>query len=89
MTAELIFLRLVHILGATFWLGSGLFTTFFLVPALGQVGPAGAGPVMGALKQRGLFTVLPVMALLTILSGARLLHINHEVIDVPVPLAVA
>jgi uncharacterized membrane protein len=75
MTAEFIILRLVHILGGIFWLGSGLFTTLFLVPALGRLGPAGAGPVMGALQQRRLFTVLPLVAVVTILSGARLLHI--------------
>ncbi|HEU4747343.1 MAG TPA: hypothetical protein VFS56_02500 [Gemmatimonadaceae bacterium] len=75
MSAELLVLRIVHVLGGIFWLGSGLFTTFFLVPALGRVGPAAAGPVMGALQQRRLFTVLPVVALLTIISGARLLHI--------------
>jgi hypothetical protein len=74
MSAELFVLRLVHILGGIFWLGSGLFTMFFLMPALGRVGPA-AGPVMGALQQRRLFTVLPVVALLTILSGLRLFQI--------------
>ena len=72
MSTELVVLRLVHILGGIFWLGSGLFTTFFLIPALGRAGPAAAGPVMGALQQRRLFTVLPVVALLTILSGVRL-----------------
>ncbi len=75
MSTELLVLRLVHILGGIFWLGSGLFTTFFLIPALGRVGPATAGPVMGALQQRRLFTVLPVVALLTILSGIRLFQI--------------
>jgi uncharacterized membrane protein len=75
MTAEIIVLRLVHILGGIFWLGSGLFTSLFLVPALGRLGPAGAGPVMGALQQRRLFAVLPLVAVATILSGARLLHI--------------
>ncbi|MDQ3675082.1 MAG: hypothetical protein M3365_12020 [Gemmatimonadota bacterium] len=75
MSTELIVLRLVHILGGIFWLGSGLFTTFFLMPALGRAGPAAAGPVMGALQQRRLFTVLPVVALLTILSGLRLFQI--------------
>lgn len=74
MIAELLVLRLVHILGGIFWLGSGLFTTFFLVPALGRVGPA-AGQVMGALQQRRLFTVLPVVAILTILSGLRLFQV--------------
>ena len=75
MTAEFLVLRVVHILGGIFWVGSGLFTTFYLIPALGRVGPAAAGPVTGALQQRRLFTVLPIVALLTILSGTRLLHI--------------
>ena len=75
MSTELLVLRIVHVLGGIFWLGTGLFTTFFLVPALGRLGPQAAGPVMGALQQRRLFTVLPVVALLTIISGARLLHI--------------
>ena len=75
MSTELLVLRLVHILGGIFWLGSGLFTTFFLMPALGRVGPAAAGPVMGALQQRRLFTILPIVALLTMLSGLRLFHI--------------
>ena len=72
---ELLVLRLVHILGGIFWLGSGLFTTFFLMPALGRVGPATAGPVIGELQQRRLFTILPVVAVLTMLSGLRLFHI--------------
>lgn len=75
MSAELLVLRLVHILGGIFWLGSGLFTTFFLMPALGRAGPAAVGPIMGALQQRRLFTVLPVIAVLTILSGLRLFQI--------------
>ena len=75
MHAEILVLRLVHILSAIFWLGTGLFTTFFLIPALGRMGPAAAGPLMGALQARRLFTVLPVMALLTMLSGFRLLQI--------------
>jgi uncharacterized membrane protein len=74
MTAEILVLRLVHILGGIFWVGIGLFNTFFLMPALGKVGPA-AGPVIAALQQRRLFTVLPTIAVLTILSGVRLLWI--------------
>ena len=75
MTAEILVLRLVHILGGIFWVGSGLFTTFFLVPALASSGPS-AGPVMMALQRRHLFTALPVSALLTILSGLRLMWIG-------------
>jgi uncharacterized membrane protein len=75
MSIELLVLRIVHVLGGIFWVGSGLFTTFFLMPALGRAGPPAAGPVMGALQQRRLFTILPVVAVLTIISGARLLQI--------------
>ncbi|MEX2109031.1 MAG: hypothetical protein WD802_00310 [Gemmatimonadaceae bacterium] len=74
MTAEILVLRLVHILGGIFWVGSGLFTTFFLMPALAASGPA-AGQVMAGLQQRRLFTVLPIVALLTIASGLRLMWI--------------
>ena len=73
--AELIVLRVVHVLGAIFWLGSGLFTAFFLMPAMTKAGPAVAGPVMAGLQQRRLMTILPIVALLTMLSGIRLMMI--------------
>jgi uncharacterized membrane protein len=75
MIAEILVLRLVHILGGIFWLGSGLFTSFFLVPALTQSGSA-AGQVMVGLQQRRLFTVLPTVGVLTIVSGLRLMWIT-------------
>src|SRR5262245_3589663 len=74
MAAEILVLRFVHILGGIFWLGSGLLVSFFLVPSLANAGPV-AGQVMGALQQRRLFTILPIVALLTILSGLRLIWI--------------
>ncbi len=72
--AELIVLRLVHVLGGIFWVGGGLYSTLFIVPALAKAGPA-AGPIMAELMRRKLFTVLPVVALLTMLTGLRLLWI--------------
>jgi uncharacterized membrane protein len=75
MAVELLVLRLVHILGGIFWVGAGLFTTFFLAPALKAAGPAAAGAVMGNMQKRRLFQVMPIVALLTILSGARLMWI--------------
>jgi uncharacterized membrane protein len=73
--SELIVLRLIHILGAILWLGSGLFTAFFLQPALAKAGPGAAGPIVADLQRRRLFTILPTVALLTILSGIRLMMI--------------
>ena len=72
---ELIVLRFIHVVGGAFWVGTVLFVSFFLLPALSQTGPA-MGQVMGALQRRGMMTVLPIVALLTILSGLRLMWIT-------------
>jgi len=74
MKAELLTLRLIHILGAIFWVGSLMFTSFFLVPVI-RSSPAVAGQVMAGLQKRRLFIALPIVALLTIASGLRLLSI--------------
>lgn len=74
MNAELLVLRLVHILGGIFWVGSAIFTSFFLIPVIGS-SPAVAGQVMAGLQKRRLFTILPIVAFLTIVSGIRLLAI--------------
>lgn len=75
MHAELLVLRLVHILSAILWVGSGLFTTFFLIPAL-TASPAAMGQVVAGLTRRRYFLVLQLAAGLTILSGLRLLMID-------------
>jgi uncharacterized membrane protein len=75
MSVELIVLRLIHVVGGIFWVGSSLFTFFFLMPTVMQAGPAVAGPVMGGLQQRKLMVWMPVVAILVILSGLRLMMI--------------
>lgn len=72
--AELILLRLVHVLGGIFWVGAGLFNLVFLGPAMAAAGPA-AGPMMEVFRRRRMFVVMPTVALLTILSGLRLMMI--------------
>lgn len=74
MKAELLVLRLVHVLGGIFWVGGMMYSTFFLVPALGD-SPAVAGQLMAGLQKRRLFLILPIVALLVILSGIRLMWI--------------
>lgn len=74
-TAEFLVLRLVHILSAIVWLGSGVFTGIFLIPALSG-SPAVMGQVLAGLQRRKYFVVFPVVATLTILSGLRLLWIT-------------
>ncbi|MEP7002862.1 MAG: hypothetical protein ABI969_20385 [bacterium] len=74
MIAELLVLRFVHVVGGIFWVGSALFTALFLAPALTTAG-VNAGQVFAALGKRRLFVALPLVALLTIASGARLMWI--------------
>lgn len=63
-----IVLRLVHIVSGATWVGMVALATFFVAPALSDAGPEG-GKVMAALQKRGLLTVMPVVALLTLISG--------------------
>ena len=74
MTAEVVVLRLIHVLGAIFWLGSMMFMSLFLMPALAQLGP-GAGPVMKGIVDRKFPVYVPIVAVLTMLSGLRLMMI--------------
>jgi uncharacterized membrane protein len=75
MHAELIILRIIHILTAIMWVGGGIFTSFFLAPALAS-SPAVLGQVMAGLQRRRVMTIMPIVATLTILSGLRLLWIG-------------
>lgn len=77
MQAELLVLRLVHVIGGIVWVGSAVFMAIFLFPALASAGPA-AGQVMGAMQRRRIFTVLPVVAVLTLLSGVRLMQLTSN-----------
>ena len=75
MTAEIIVLRFVHVVGGIFWVGAILLNSLFIFPALMEAGPAAMGPVMAGLQRRKLMAILPVVAVLTILAGARLMSI--------------
>lgn len=77
MHAEILVLRLVHVGCGILWVGAMVFMSGFLLPALQQAGPAG-GAVMGALQRRRLMTYMPVVAILTILSGFRLYWIMSD-----------
>jgi hypothetical protein len=63
-----IVLRLIHIVGGALWVGMVTFATYFLQPAVQEVGPDG-GKVMAAIQRRGLMTVVPILAILTLISG--------------------
>jgi len=67
----MIVLRLLHIVLGAFWVGSLIFISFYLMPSVQELGPDG-GKVVQALTRRGIFSVLPVVAILTILAGLGL-----------------
>lgn len=64
----IVVLRFAHIVSGALWVGMLAFTVFFLSPALAEVGPD-SGKVMAALQRRRLMVVMPVIALITIISG--------------------
>lgn len=71
-----IVLRLVHIIGGVFWVGSVMFLAIMLAPSLRAVGP-GAGPVMNQLvKVRRMPMIMMAAAILTIGAGIWLLIID-------------
>jgi hypothetical protein len=63
-----IVLRLIHLVAGALWVGMATFTTYYLQPALQEVGPDG-GKVMAVIQRRGVMTVMPILAVATLLSG--------------------
>jgi uncharacterized membrane protein len=68
MSALFLLMRLVHIVLGVFWVGAIIFVTIYFMPSVRDAGPDG-GKVMLALMRRGYMNILPVVAVLTLLSG--------------------
>lgn len=64
----IIVLRLLHVVLGVFWAGTLIFFATYLVPSVREAGPDGA-KVMAAIQRRRFLDVMPVVALLTIVSG--------------------
>jgi uncharacterized membrane protein len=65
-------LRAAHVLCAAVWIGSTVYISLLLTPAVEDAGPAG-GQIMMRLDRRGLHTYMAAVAATTIVSGAYLL----------------
>ncbi len=65
MHGELIALRILHIGGGVFWVGTTLFAAFFLEPSVSAAGPAG-GEVMKRLNATRFHPVMITLTLLTL-----------------------
>jgi uncharacterized membrane protein len=68
MNAIFLTLRALHVLCAALWLGSVVLLTFFVMPAITQLGPD-AGRVMTGLQKVGLNAFMGAIGGLTVLSG--------------------
>lgn len=77
MNMEWQVLRILHVLGGVIWAGTAIFLSFFLIPALGDVGPAG-GQVMGALVKRRVFVIIPTIAVIVMIAGLRMMWISSD-----------
>ncbi|MGH7521143.1 MAG: hypothetical protein ACREMI_07675 [Gemmatimonadales bacterium] len=64
----MIVLRFVHVVSGAIWVGMMAFMTLFLMPAVNEAGPEG-GKLMVALQRRRVPVYLPILALVTIVSG--------------------
>ena len=60
--------RVLHILFAALWVGSAVFFTLYVTPAIRATGPHGA-PVMAELMRRRMGGFIAAAAMLTVLSG--------------------
>lgn len=72
MTAYIILLRLIHIIGGVFWAGSSFMLAGFVQPAVQGAGPAG-GQVMQQLMGKTRFPmIIAASSIATLLSGILL-----------------
>jgi len=72
---ELLALRLIHVLGGIIWVGGAFVSMVWFAPAIMSAGPAAAS-IGATLQRRKMMQVMPIIALLTLLSGLRLLAIT-------------
>ena len=71
MDYAVIVARILHVVLGALWVGSMFFLSTFLIPSLGDVGPDGS-KVVAALARRKFMVFLPVVAIITMLSGLYL-----------------
>jgi len=68
MSIGMLIARFLHILFGVFWAGTLIFNALYLGPAMSEAGPD-AAKVMAGIQKRRFMDVMPVVALITVLSG--------------------
>jgi hypothetical protein len=72
MDALLIFFRIIHVGSAMIWFGGTIVSAFFLQPTVEALGNAGQPFMEHLMNRRKLGIMFPIVAALTVLSGAVL-----------------
>jgi uncharacterized membrane protein len=68
MFSAYLVVRLLHVVLGAIWVGTVTFSAFFLMPAMQEAGPD-AAKVMAGLQRRRFMDVLPIVALINVVSG--------------------
>ncbi len=68
MTEFYLLMRIVHVVLGAFWMGAIVFVAFYLMPSVAEAGPDGA-KVMAGLVKRKYLNLVPIVALVNVLSG--------------------
>ncbi len=72
MDALLILFRIIHVGSAMIWFGGAIVSSFFLQPTVEALGVAGQPFMEHLMNRRKLGIMFPIVAALTVLSGAVL-----------------
>ncbi|HEX9838187.1 MAG TPA: DUF2269 family protein [Anaerolineales bacterium] len=78
MSALIIVLRLIHIIGGVFWVGTALLMTFFINPSIQATAEAGQKFLGHLITKTPLGQVHGLSAVLTVLAGASLYWIDSQ-----------
>lgn len=73
MDVTLVVLRLLHVVCGVYWAGTIMFFATLLEPTIREAGPSG-GQIMQGLMRRHFLNIIPIMAVLTVLSGIDLMR---------------
>ena len=71
-------LRLIHILGGVFWVGSSIVFGFFITPAVAANAEAGQKIMAHLVTKSRITTLIAISAILTVLAGAGLYAIDSQ-----------
>lgn len=78
MNALTIVLRLLHIVSGVFWVGTAIFTRFFLVPSVAATAESGQAFMQHLTSKTGLTKRVTLASYLTVVAGTILYWIDSQ-----------